>query len=117
MRPPGIRMVLAPNLSGLRRYSPICPRQMHGIPPIFSVCIFSRGEARNFNPWVSNFCNKQFGYPCCYIGKYFTHLDLSFPQNLLDPFHAFEKSVGVLEPTEPTLAAPLVKTFGLEKCF
>ena len=27
-------MVLAPNLSGLRRYSPICPRQMHGIPPL-----------------------------------------------------------------------------------
>ena len=34
LRPPGIRMVLAPNLSGLRWYSPICPRQMHGIPPI-----------------------------------------------------------------------------------
>ena len=36
LRPPGIRMVLAPNLSGLRWYSQICPRQMHGIPPILS---------------------------------------------------------------------------------
>ena len=27
-------MVLAPNLLGLRRYSPTCPRHMHGIPPM-----------------------------------------------------------------------------------
>ena len=32
----GDRDGIAPNLSGLRRYSPICVRQMHGIPPIQS---------------------------------------------------------------------------------
>ena len=33
----GVQDGIAPNLSGLRRYSPICPRQMHGtIPPLFS---------------------------------------------------------------------------------
>ena len=47
LRPPGIRMVLAPNLSGLRWYSPICPRQMHGIPPISCFTIARVGLVAN----------------------------------------------------------------------
>ena len=34
-------------------------------------------------------------------------MDLSFPQNLKVPFHTFQKSMGSVEPTEPTLTIPL----------
>ena len=39
--------------------------------------------------------------------EFFTHPDLTFPQNLLVPFYSFQKSVGSIELLEPTLITPL----------
>ena len=74
---------------------------------LFCIIFILRGVVRNFHPWVPKLCHHQFGYLDCYIRKYFTCTDPSIPQNPWVPFHTFQKSVGSVEPTEPTLTTPL----------